>query len=289
MMIVRTLGLGLAVLLSGTAMGQLYGRIQDMPVPGQGRVAVEASGTDVRIDQRLGEFIPRDVVLTDEDGRTRKIEEFLGRKPLILTFVFYDCKGTCLDTLRGLSGSLRRFKRERVGVDFDVLTVSIDPKETPAHARSAKQRTLDLYTHRDKTTQEGWHFFVGSEAEVRKLANAAGFVYKYDASNGDIVHPTGMMVLTPAGQLSRYWLSTEYPPSVLLQSLREAGAGQIGVRDDRPFYMSCIEINPMTGQRTLNVLNTLKVLGAITVLSMVGFIVHSTVLSRRKPRESKPV
>jgi len=262
------------------ASAQFYGN-KPMTVPGQSRVPVDAAGYEVRVDQKLGDVVPKDVVLTDEYGRKVRLEEYLGSKPLILTFVFYDCQSVCLDTTTKLVMTLRGFRRHFIGQDFNVLTVSIDPTETATHARSAKQRTLDLYSRRDEQTQNGWHFTVGTEAEVRRLADAVGFKYTYDAKSGNIVHPTGLMILTKGGQISQYYLSNEYAQQIFLDSIRLAQEGEVGQRDARPFYMACIDIDPMTGQRTLNIVNSLRVLGIITVLSLATFIVMTTYKQRK--------
>ncbi|MBX3095781.1 MAG: SCO family protein [Fimbriimonadaceae bacterium] len=273
-------------LAAAMASAQLYSA-PPMTVPGQSRVPVDQAGTEVRVEQKLGAFVPKDVQLTDEQGRTVRLEEYLGSKPLIVSFIFYDCQSVCLDITRKLATTLGGFRRHYVGKDFNVLTVSIDPTETPVHARSAKLRTLDLYSHRGPDAEAGWHFTVGTEAEVRRLADAVGFKYTYDPASGNIVHPTGIIVLSPGGQVSKYYLSNEYAQQILLDSILLAQKGEVGVRDDRPFYLACIDINPMTGQRSLNVMNALRVLGIITIVSLATFIVMSSIKSRKLSRSTE--
>ena len=179
-----------AILLLVTALSaaQFYG-YKDQPVPGQSRVPAEAAG-EMRIEQKLGAMVPKDVRLVNEECRTVRLEELLGKKPTILTFVFYDCTSVCLDILFNLTKELKGLKTQEIGREYRVITVSIKPTETPAHARSAKIRTLEGYPANRRTamTEDGWHFLVGEEKEVRRLADAVGFKYTYDAKSDNVVH-----------------------------------------------------------------------------------------------------
>ncbi|MCE2938389.1 MAG: SCO family protein [Armatimonadota bacterium] len=272
-----------AILLLVTAISaaQFYG-YKDQPVPGQSRVPAEAAG-EMRIEQKLGAMVPKDVRLVNEEGRTVRLEELLGKKPTILTFVFYDCTSVCLDILFNLTKELKGLKTQEIGREYRVITVSIKPTETPAHARSAKIRTLEGYPANRRTamTEDGWHFLVGDETEVRRLADSVGFKYTYDAKSDNVVHPAGIIVLSPAGNVSRYFVTTEYSAFMIREALATANEGRMGPRDERPFYLACIDIDPLTGARSLNIMNTLKVFGLLTVLSLALFITTSLIKERR--------
>lgn len=293
------------VLTLSSAQAQFYG-YKDMPVPGQSRISTDEAGANVRIDQKLGTVIPGDVILSDEEGKQVRFEELFNGKPVILNFVFYSCTGACTDLLMGLSGALHGFRKDFVGTDYDVITVSIDPSEKAAHARSAEMRTLDMYGNMKPETKEGWHFLTGSEAEVRRLADSVGFIYELnkkagakpktdnDESNNDtalvssasseynITHPAGIIVVSPQRQVTQYFINTEYTQRILLDAIDNARINKVGYRDDKPFYMACINIDPLTGQKTLNILNTLKVLGLAIMLGLSTFIVMSLIKEKSK-------
>lgn len=252
---------------------QFYGYPENQ-VPGQARVATGAAGIDVRVDQRLNEFLPLDATFKDDDGKTVQLKDLIQSKPVVILPVFYKCAGVCETELYNLADSLKGFKRDFVGREFDVVIVGIDPKETPIDAAAKKDTVIAAYmgpsTDRTKRleAEKGWHFLTGDMENIHKTCDALGFKFSYDKTNGSIVHPAGLMVVTPAGKISRYFIATEYPQRVLLDSIRDAGNNRIGVRDDRPFFLACIQIDPLTGQRTMNILNTLKTTGVLTILAL---------------------
>lgn len=280
-----------ALLLVGLAMAtmafsQFYGH-KEQPVPGRSRVGMDAAGMEVKIEQNLGATVPRDVKLTNEEGRTEQFGDLLGRRPIVLSFVFYDCVGVCQDTTVMMGKSFDGMRRLTIGNEYEVVTISIDPTETAAHARSARIRAEDNFK-RTEMKGQGWHFYVGEEEEVRRLADAVGFKYKYDATNDDIVHPAGIMVLTPDGRVSQYMMGTEFPAYNMMESIANAASGDIGQRDVKSFYLACINIDPITGARTLNILNILKVFGVFTMAGLGFFIVSSLVKERkRNPKETE--
>ncbi|HAY13513.1 MAG TPA: hypothetical protein DCY02_03470, partial [Armatimonadetes bacterium] len=145
----RTFVTAILLLVTALSAAQFYG-YKDQPVPGQSRVPTEAAG-DMRIEQKLGAMVPKDVRLINEEGRTVRVEELLGKKPTILAFVFYDCTSVCLDVLFNLTKELKGLKTQEVGREYRVVVVSIKPTETPAHARSAKMRTLENYPKERRT------------------------------------------------------------------------------------------------------------------------------------------
>lgn len=278
----RGLLLMAAVAASAIASPQYFG-FKDPPSPGATRVATEANAADVRIDQKLGERVPTHLLFTDERGHEGTIGEFIGGKPTLLLLIFYRCEGICTDELNSLTRSLKGFKNETAGDLFNVLAVSINPKEGPEMARAKKDAYMDVY---DKPGgDKGWKFLTGKEENIAALAESVGFKYRYEPENDNYVHPAGLMILGPDGTISRYFVTTEYPQQILLDSIRDAGKGKVGVRDDRPFYLACINIDPLTGRRSLNILNTLKVAGILTVV----ILATSMIVMSRKSHQPMPV
>ena len=259
--------------LANFSSAQFYG-YKDIAPPGSSRVATPAAGIDVRVDQRLNEFVPLDTSFRNEDGKAVELKEYFQTKPVVVLPIFYKCPGICETEIYNLIDSLKGFKRDFIGREFDVVVFSIDPRETPTLASTKKDTVIAAYmgaeTNREKRVQaeKGLHLLTGDLENINKTCDALGFRFSYDKTNGSIVHPSGLMVLTPAGKISRYFVSTEYPQRLLLDSIRDAAKSRVGVKDDRPFFLACIQVDPMTGQKTMNILNTLKTLGVMTILAL---------------------
>lgn len=290
----KTTALILTMAMACGSMAQFY-QYKEIPPPGQARVATDAAGVGVRVVQRLNETIPLDARFKDETGQDVTLERYFKKRPVIILPIFYRCPGICETELASLVNSLKGFKKAQVGKEFDVIAISIHHKEKPELAATKKENVIAAYmgsntdTQRRVTAERGWAFLTGDEKQIRRVTDALGFEFKYDPANDTIVHPAGIMVMTPAGKISRYFVTTEYPQQVLLSAIEEAGQGQVGVRDDRPFFMACIQVDPMTGQRSLNVLNALKTL---TVVTLIGFLVAVFVWNRKAKsmhqRETRP-
>jgi len=220
----------------------------------------------VRLEQRIGDYVPLDAQFTDEHSRNIQLRDVFGKRPVLLLLVFFKCPGVCTDEITNLVKVARDFKKDNVGSTFDVVCLSIEPKETPDLALAKRDLAADFYNR--KGTDAGWHFLVGDKQNIDKVANAVGFKYTRDPLSKNIVHPAGLMVLSPSGRLTRYFVTTEYPPRVVLDSIRDAAKEKLGVKDDRPFYLACINIDPMTGQQSLNILNVVRLGGIFTVLTL---------------------
>jgi protein SCO1/2 len=277
----------LAMLVLAAAASLASAQFYSVPkgaVPGESRVVTSAAGREVRVDQRLGEYLPLDAKFVDDDGRPVALGDVIHQRPVVMLPVFYRCPGICAREFAAIASSLGGFKKHFAGRDFDVVVLGIDPKETPALAAAKKDEVLDMYlggkatAERRALAEKGAHFLTGTLPEIRKVTDALGFRFTYDPTNGSIVHPQGLMVITPAGQISQYFLGEEYPQQVLLDAILEAGKNGIGYKDDRPFFLACIQIDPLTGKRSLNIMNTVKTAGVVTMLCLVVGIVY---LSRK--------
>ncbi len=275
----RLVWLSVLIVASAFAHSQFYGDYKDVSPPGSARVATPSAGIDVRVDQRLNEYVPLQSKFKDEDGKAITLGDYFHNRPVVVLPIFYKCPGICETELYSLVDSLKGFKKDFVGSEFDVVVLSIDPREKPDLAAIKKDTVVAAYmgpvtNHaRRVNAEKGWHFLTGDLENINQVCNALGFRYTFDKSNGSIVHPAGIMVVTPAGKISRYFVATQYPQRLLLDSIRDAGKELTGVRDDRPFFLACVQVNPLTGQRTMNILNTLKTLGVLTILSILVSIV----------------
>src|SRR5579863_2671602 len=180
---------------------------------------------NVGIEQHLNGEIPRDLNFRDETGKSVRLGDYFGKKPLILNLVYYQCPMLCGEVLGGLESALRVLKFD-VGKEFDVLTVSFDPKETPEMAAARKAEMLKRYGRAGAA--DGWHFLTGSQASVDALTKAAGFDYEYDPKTGQFAHATAIMVVTPEGRIAQYYYGVEFAPKDLRLGLVQASQNKIG-------------------------------------------------------------
>jgi protein SCO1 len=238
------------------------------PDPGMPSNQVPAALSKVSFEQRLNQQLPLDLQFKDESGRTVKLGEYFGRKPVVLTFVYYDCPMLCTQVLNGLESALRVLN-ESIGKEFDVVTVSFDPKETPVLASGKKKAYLERYKRSE--AERGWHFLTGDQASIEALTKAAGFNYSWDEASHQFAHPSGIVVATPAGKLSRYFFGIDYSPRDLKFALIESSNERIGTLADQ-LLLYCYHYDPATGKYGAIVNNILKVGAGLTILILGGLL-----------------
>ena len=233
---------------------------------------------DVGIDQKLDEQLPLDLTFRDETGKPVQLRKYFGQKPVLLSLVYYDCPMLCTLVLNGLVRSLRAVPLD-VGGQFQVVTVSFDPRETAALAAAKKETYVERYGRAQAS--QGWHFLTGDEASIQQLTRAVGFRYTYDEKSGQFAHATGIMVLTPTGRLARYFYGIEYSPRDLRLALVEASANKIGSVVDQ-LLLFCFHYDPKTGKYSLVVMNVLRIAGMGTLLALGSFMLVMFRRDRRK-------
>lgn len=223
---------------------------------------------DVGIDQRLNEQIPLDAVFKDEQGREVQLREFFKGKPVVLALVYYSCPMLCNQVLNGMLSSFRRVTFN-VGEQYEVVTVSFDPRETPELASAKKQTYVKAYNR--ESGNAGWHFLTGDEANIKRLTDAVGFRYHWDEPTKQFAHASGIMVITPEGKLARYFYGIEYSPKDLRLGLVEASQNQIGTPVDA-LMLYCYHYDPKTGKYGAVVMNIMKVASVITIFLIAGLL-----------------
>jgi protein SCO1/2 len=185
----------------------------------------------------------------------------------------------CTQVINGLASALGVLSLEP-GKDFEIVTVSFDPRDTPASASAKKATYLDRYKRPGART--AWHFLTGEPASIERLTRAAGFRYVWDDKTQQFAHPTGVIVLTPDGRLARYLFGIEYGPRDLRLALVEASAGKVGSPVDT-LLLFCYHYDPMTGRYGLVIMRAMRIAGAATVLALGGFIVLMLRREKRPP------
>ncbi len=236
---------------------------------------------EVGIEQRLGEDVPRDLVFQNHRGETVTLGDLETGRPVLLTLVYYECPMLCTMVLNGTLRALNVLELD-VGEDFDVLTVSIDPRETPQLAEKKRDKYLGKY--RRPTAPNGWQFLVGDEANVRALADAVGFHYAWDERTKQFAHASGIMVLTPDGKISKYLYGVDYDPRALRLSLVEASGGTVGSVSDA-VLLYCFQYDPSTGQYSLAIMNLLRAAAVFTML-VLAVVIGGFLLRERRARRS---
>lgn len=235
---------------------------------------------EVKFDQKLDNKVPLDLTFRDETGAEVKLERYFdakGHKPVVLSLVYFECPMLCTQVLNGLTRALKPLGLN-VGSDFEIVTVSINHRETPELAARKKQRYIEDLGRPGAAS--GWHFLTGDEASIAKLADAIGFRYMWDPEIEQYAHPGGIVVCTPEGRISRYFFDVEFPPRDLRLGLVEASREEIGSFTDRVLLL-CYHYDPATGKYGLVITNVVRLLGFLTVAAVGTFVF---VMLRRERR-----
>jgi protein SCO1/2 len=223
---------------------------------------------NVGITQHLDAQIPPNLTFVDDTGHTVMLGEYFGKKPLILNLVYYNCTMLCGEELAGLTAAMKLIKFD-IGKEFEVVTVSFNPSETPEIAAAKKKDFIARYGRPGAAS--GWHFLTGSADSINALTKAVGFQYQYDPKTNQYAHATAIMVLTPQGHISRYLYGVDFPPKDLRLGLVEASQQKIGNPVDQ-VLLYCYHYDPATGKYGAVVSNVLKLGGAITIVFLGGLL-----------------
>lgn len=221
---------------------------------------------EVRFDQKLGDRLPLDARLTDESGAPVVLGDFFGEKPVLLTFAYFDCPMLCPMVLSGLAKALSVLAFD-VGQELDVVVVSIDPSETAEQAAQAELTMLHRYGRTE--TGDGWHFLVGEDAEVRRIADAAGFQYAWVEDVQEWAHASGIVVVAPDGTLAQYYYGIEYPPKDLRLAVVDASEGRVGNVVDQ-ILLYCFRYDPQLGRYTAVAMRILRLTGVAFIIVLAA-------------------
>jgi protein SCO1/2 len=220
----------------------------------------------------------RDTEFKYENGRTVKIGDYFGERPVVLSFVYYGCPMLCLQCLSSLASTLGVLS-ENPGEDFEVVSISIDPRETPVLALEKKMHYVERSGK--PSIAAGWHYLTGTEADIQRVTKAAGFRYVWDEPTQQFAHPAGIVIATPHGKVSRYLFGIDYGPRDLRLALLDATKEKIGSPLKRAL-LYCYHYDLATGRYSLAIMRIVQVAGAATALSLGALIVVWTRRERRQ-------
>jgi protein SCO1/2 len=243
--------------------------------PGEPSSAKPGILSKIGIDQRLNHQVPLDLPFVDETGKSVRLGEYFGKRPVILALVYYECPMLCTQVLNGLTGALKVLNFD-VGREFDVVAVSINPKEGPGLASQKKKVYLERYGR--PQTGQGWHFLTGEGSNIRRLADSVGFRYVYDEEIQQYAHGAGVELLTPKGIIARYFYGIEFAPRDIRLGIIEASEERIGSAIDTALLL-CYHYDPATGKYGAAAIKLVR-LGAIA--TMAGFGLFFFVAIRRE-------
>ena len=252
------------------------------PEPGDPASAKPGILGRIGIDQRLNHHVPLDLPFVDENGRDVKLGDYFGKRPVLLAMVYYECPMLCTQVLNGVTGALKTLTFD-VGKEFDVVAVSINPKEGPGLAAQKKASYLERYGR--PQTAQGWHFLTGREENIKKLATAVGFRYEYDPQIQQFAHGAGVEVLTPKGVIARYFYGIEYSPRDLRLGIIEAADETIGSPIDTALLL-CFHYDPTTGKYGPTVLTLVRMGAVLTVAAFGAFLFVSLRRERATRRQA---
>jgi protein SCO1/2 len=235
----------------------------------------------VGVEQHLGRSLPLDAAFHDEDGRAVRIGDYFGpgKKPAVLAMAYFECPMLCTLVLNGMVKALRPLTFT-AGDEYDVIVVSIDPKETPELAKQKKAAYLESYAR--KGDGGGFHFLTGDEKAIRSVADAIGFQYRYMPETGEFAHAASIYVVTALGQLSRYFFGVEFSSRDLRLALVEATDNKIGTVVDQ-LMLFCYRYDPSAGKYSAQALAVVRLAGLATVLALAGYIGLAQWREARRP------
>lgn len=220
----------------------------------------------VGMDEHLGDFVPGDVMLVNEAGERVALSTYLNReRPVLLNFVYHNCPMLCNLLLTGLNTTLKQMSWVP-GEQFEVVSVSFAPDEGPALAARVKERYIKELGKPDAA--RGWHFLTGEQAEIRKLADAVGFQYRWVEAQQEYAHPAALIFLSPEGRITRYLHGLEFDPRDTRTALVEAGEGTVGSPLDQ-VILYCFQYDPSANSYVPHAINIMKLGGLLTML-LVG-------------------
>lgn len=236
----------------------------------------------IDVQEHSGETIPQDLVFTNSSGQQKALGQyFSGDRPVALVLAYYNCPMLCTLVLNGLTQAMYNTDL-KLGQDYQVLTVSIDPTETVELAASKKATHLRMLQIDENNP--GWEFFVGKQDQIDSLAGAIGFKYFYVEERQEYAHPAVVILLTPQGKISRYLYGIEFNPRDLKLGLLEASKGTIGSTIEK-LILYCYHYDPDAKGYVVLASNVMK-LGGLATLIILGLFLGILWLkdSRRKNR-----
>jgi len=236
----------------------------------------------VGIDEHLDSDLPLDVKFQTEAGVTVTFGDILSdKRPMLLTLNYSNCPGLCVAQLNGLTRGINEVSSLRMGKDFKMVSLSIDPTDSIKKAAATKSRYADDLDR--KHSIAGWHFLTGTEENIQTIANAVGFNYTYDAKHNQYNHSAAAILISPKGRITRYLYEIGFTGETLKMALVEAGEGKIGSSLDA-FVLWCSHYDANENRYSASARLLLSICaGGFLIVGSVGLLPF-WISSRKWPR-----
>lgn len=258
---------GIALLLMAAAAAQAQMIPDNVGQPAKG---LPPALLNVGFDPQLNAQIPLDVAFKDETGNTVTLRDYAGKKPIVLSFVYYTCPMLCSQVQQAVVGSLKMISFQP-GQDYDAVFLSFDPTDRPSDAAQKKREAMSRFAR--PGAEQGWHFLTGTKESIDAVTKAADFRYSFDPQTKQYAHASGLLLLTPDGRISRYFYGVDYPASNVRLGLVDASAGKIGTPVDH-FLLFCYEYDPSKARYSATILTVIRMGGVVTLFCMaIGFVI----------------
>jgi protein SCO1 len=228
----------------------------------------DATLLDIKFDQKLGAHADMNLRFTDETGRSATLADYADGRPVVLALGYYECPMLCTLELNSLVAALQDLKPRAADL-ASIIFVSINPAEGPALAAAKKASYMKLYARKEAARQ--WHFLTGSADNIKALADEAGFRYVYDPASRQFAHPSGLVILTPEGKISRYFFGLNYAANELDEAMKVAAARKTGGFVQQFVYL-CFCYSPIHGKYGALIMSGVRVAGGLTLAGMAGMI-----------------
>jgi protein SCO1/2 len=249
-------------------------------VGGGGTNATPQELDGVDIAEHLGGPLPSDATYKDASGKVVRLGSYFdGKRPTLLVFAYHTCPMLCSLVLDATVNALKEVAWT-VGKEFDVVSISIDPRDTPETATKKRDEIVAKYGRGDAA---GWHFLVGDETNIRKASDAVGFKFRYDERQGQYAHPAAIYLLTPDGKIARYLYGIQYDPGDVRFGLLEASEGRSVTTVER-LLMYCYHYDPQGKKYSLVAMNVMRLGGAVTMVLLGGLLAVLWMRERSKKR-----
>jgi protein SCO1/2 len=237
---------------------------------GQSSNGLPPALVNVGFDPQLKAQIPLDASFVDEYGQPATLRQYAGKRPVVLTFVYFRCPMLCNQVEQALVGTLKMISFNP-GTDYDVVFISFDPSDKPDQALEKKHEAMSRFAR--PATEPGWHFLTGSRESIDAVTKAADFRFTYDPKTMLFGHASGILLLTPEGRISRYFFGVDYPPSNVRLGLVDASAGKIGTPVDH-ILLFCYQYDPTKARYSATILTVIRMGGVVTLLCLaIGFVI----------------
>jgi protein SCO1/2 len=236
-----------------------------------GKPLVPPGLEDVGVEEHLDGPLPMDAVFRDQTGKMVRFGDlFDGKRPVVLTLAYHTCPTVCSLVLSQTVESLKNVPWS-IGKEFTAITLSFDPRETLERTVAKRNELLNQYARPGASTEAGWTFLLGNDANIHRVTDAVGFHYHYVEREQQFAHPTVIVILKPNGEVARYLYGLEYSPKDVRLGLLEASNGRSITTIDK-VILYCYHYDPNGGRYQLVATRVMQVGAGLCGLGLIAFL-----------------